>query len=112
MSEKSSRLNDEKGVALVIAPGRPQLRLVPVEPSRARWLAAATIAIASRGTIGNKYLNCWLENSQNRNIIAAIPAPIFASTGRSNFQSAQMRIGNPIKNATPKTPSKYRASSG
>ncbi len=26
------------GVALVLAPGHPQLRLVPVEPRRARWL--------------------------------------------------------------------------
>lgn len=34
-------------VALVIAPGHPQLRLVPVEPRRARWIAASAIAIVS-----------------------------------------------------------------
>jgi len=33
------------GVSLILAPGRPRLRLVPVEPGRARWLAAAAMAI-------------------------------------------------------------------
>jgi small-conductance mechanosensitive channel len=33
------------GVAIVLAPGHPQLRLVPVEPRRARWLAAAAMAV-------------------------------------------------------------------
>ena len=32
------------GVTLILAPGQPQLRLVPVEPRRARWLAAAAMA--------------------------------------------------------------------
>ena len=31
------------GVTLVLAPGHPRLRLVPVEPRRARWLAAAAM---------------------------------------------------------------------
>lgn len=31
-------------VGVVLAPGRPELRLVPVEPERARWLAATLIA--------------------------------------------------------------------
>jgi small-conductance mechanosensitive channel len=35
------------GVGLVLAPGHPQWRLVPVEPRRARWLAAAAIAVVS-----------------------------------------------------------------
>ncbi len=33
------------GVSLILAPGRPRLRLVPVDPGRARWLAAAAMAI-------------------------------------------------------------------
>ena len=33
------------GVSLVLAPGHPQLRLVPVEPRQARWLAAAAMGI-------------------------------------------------------------------
>jgi small-conductance mechanosensitive channel len=33
------------GVVLILAPGRPQLRLAPVEPREARWLAAAVMAI-------------------------------------------------------------------
>jgi len=32
-------------ISLVVAPGRPQLRLVPVEPRRARWLAAAAMGV-------------------------------------------------------------------
>jgi small-conductance mechanosensitive channel len=32
------------GVALVLAPGHPRLRLVPVEPRSTRWLAAAAMA--------------------------------------------------------------------
>jgi small-conductance mechanosensitive channel len=32
------------GIAVVLAPGRPRLRLVPVEQERARWLAAAVMA--------------------------------------------------------------------
>jgi small-conductance mechanosensitive channel len=32
------------GVSIVIAPGRPQLKLVPVEPGRACWLAATAMA--------------------------------------------------------------------
>ena len=31
-------------VSIVVAPGRPQLKLVPVEPGRARWLAATAMA--------------------------------------------------------------------
>jgi len=31
-------------VGVVLAPGRPELRLVPVEPGRARWLAATLVA--------------------------------------------------------------------
>ena len=31
-------------VAVTLSPGRPDLRLVPVEPSRSRWLAAAAMA--------------------------------------------------------------------
>ena len=33
------------GVAIVLAPGHPQRRLVPVEPRGARWLAAAAMAV-------------------------------------------------------------------
>jgi len=33
------------GVALVLAPGHAKLRLVPVEPGKTRWLAAAAIAV-------------------------------------------------------------------
>jgi small-conductance mechanosensitive channel len=33
------------GVSLILAPGRPRLRLVPVEARRARWLAVAAMAI-------------------------------------------------------------------
>ena len=33
------------GVTLLLAPGHPHLRLVPVEPRHARWLAAATMGI-------------------------------------------------------------------
>jgi small-conductance mechanosensitive channel len=33
------------GVTIVLAPGHPQRRLVPVEPRRARWLAAAAMAV-------------------------------------------------------------------
>jgi small-conductance mechanosensitive channel len=32
------------GIAVVLAPGRPRLRLVPVEQARARWLAASVMA--------------------------------------------------------------------
>jgi small-conductance mechanosensitive channel len=34
------------GVALILAPGQPRLRLVPVEPGKARWLAAAAMGAA------------------------------------------------------------------
>ena len=33
------------GVSLILAPGHPRLRLVPVEPGRTRWLAAAAMTI-------------------------------------------------------------------
>ena len=33
------------GVSLVLAPGHPELRLVPVEPRQSRWLAVAAMAI-------------------------------------------------------------------
>jgi small-conductance mechanosensitive channel len=33
------------GVSIVLAPGHPQWRLVPVEPRKARWLAAAAMAV-------------------------------------------------------------------
>lgn len=35
------------GVSLVLAPGHPELRLVPVEPRQSRWLAGAAMAIIS-----------------------------------------------------------------
>ena len=33
------------GVSIVLAPGHPQWRLVPVEPRKTRWLAAAAMAV-------------------------------------------------------------------
>jgi moderate conductance mechanosensitive channel len=39
-------------IALVLAPGHAQLRLVPVEPRRTRWLAAALMAIAMLLALG------------------------------------------------------------
>jgi small-conductance mechanosensitive channel len=39
-------------VAIVIAPGRPHLRLVPVEPRRARWLAAIAMTVVCLLALG------------------------------------------------------------
>src|SRR5438094_124633 len=64
--------------------------------------ADAAIAIAKAGRIGSKYRNCSLENSQKAYITPTIPERIFNSTGSSNFQSAHINNGSPIKNATPR----------
>jgi len=40
------------GVAVILAPGRPRLRLVPVVQSQARWLAAAVLAALALMALG------------------------------------------------------------
>ena len=74
--------------------------------------AESAVPIASTGKMGSRYLSCWLENSQKRYIVPATAAKIFASTGMSNFQSAQIKSGRPARNATPITPSKNSGCSG
>jgi small-conductance mechanosensitive channel len=41
------------GVAIVVAPGQPHRRLVPVEPRRTRWLAAAAMAVLCLLALGH-----------------------------------------------------------
>jgi len=49
-------------VSIILAPGRPQLRLVPVEPGRLRWLAATAIAALSLLALG-QFLPAILEGA-------------------------------------------------
>ena len=49
-------------VSIVIAPGRPQFKLVPVEPRRARWLAA-TVVVASSLLAFGQFVPTILERA-------------------------------------------------
>jgi len=49
-------------ISIVLAPGRPQLRLVPVEPARLRWLAATAMAALSLLALG-QFLPAILEGA-------------------------------------------------
>jgi len=49
-------------VGVILAPGRPELQLVPVEPARARWLAAALVAALTLLALG-RFLPAMIEQA-------------------------------------------------
>jgi len=59
-------------VGVVVAPGRPHLQLVPVDPAKARWLAAAAIAIACLLALGYFVPQVLERTAQARHVAGAI----------------------------------------
>lgn len=58
------------GVSIVLAPGRPALQLVPADPARARWLAAAAMSVLCLLALG-QFLPDILERATGARHAAA-----------------------------------------
>jgi|CXWL01.1.fsa_nt_gi small-conductance mechanosensitive channel len=83
------------GVNLVLAPGHPQLRLVPVKPRQARWLAAAAMAIVFLLALQGFAPELLERVADARHAAAALRLAIASLAGAVLIAAALLFIGRP-----------------
>ena len=89
-------------VSIVIAPGRPQLRLVPVARDKARWLAAALMAALSLLALGY-FVPPIVETgiAQARHVAAALRFTAYSASALLLFVAAFALFGRARGSAGP-----------
>ncbi len=101
-------------VVLVLAPGHPQLRLAPVEPRRARWLAAVAMTVVSLLALG-RFLPDLLERIAGASHAAgALRLAVATLTALLLLAAAMVFGGRPLRSepaahwlAPPRFPSSF-----
>ncbi|HUN67264.1 MAG TPA: hypothetical protein VMU46_00575, partial [Burkholderiales bacterium] len=82
-------------VMIVVAPGRAQLRLVPVEPLRARWLAALTMTVVCLLALGRFVPDLMERLSGARHAAGALRLAAMSATALLLFVAAFAFFGRP-----------------
>ena len=84
------------GISIVLAPRRPQLRLVPVKQKRARWLAAALMAVLALLAVG-RFLAPVLEGgaAQAPHVANALRLASFSAAALLLFVTVFAFFGRP-----------------
>ncbi len=85
------------GVSLILAPGRPRLRLVPVESRRARWLAAAAMAIVFLLSLEGFVPELLERVVDARHAAAAVRLAIASLTAALLIAAALLFIRRPVR---------------
>ena len=96
-------------VALVLAPGHPQLRLAPVAPRKSRWLAAAVMAIVLLIALG-RFVPDLLERigeapyvaSVRRFAVATLTAALLIAVAFAFIGRARLAAGAGPRRAPPR----------
>ena len=84
-------------VAIVLAPGRPRLKLVPVEPRRARWLAAAAMAVVLLLALAGFVPELLERIAEARHAAAALRLVIATLAALLLIAAAFAFIGRPLR---------------
>lgn len=87
------------GVAIILAPGRAQLRLAPVEPQRTRWLAAAVMTVVFLLALGCFVPELLERIAEARHAAAALRLIIATLTAVLLLVAAFAFIGRPLQAA-------------
>ena len=85
------------GVSVVLAPGRPQFRLVPVEPNRTRWLAAAAMLVAFLLALEGFVPELLERIAEASHAAAALRLAIATLTALLLIAAAFAFIGRPVR---------------
>ena len=86
-------------VALILAPGRPHLRLVPVEPRRTRWLAAAVMTVVLLLALGRFVPDLLERIAGARHAASALRLAVATLTALLLIVAAFAFIGRPPRAA-------------
>ena len=87
------------GVNLILAPGHPRLRLVPVDPGRTRWLAAAAMMIVFLLALQGFAPELLERVADARHAAAALRLAIASLTGVLLIAATLVFIGRPPRAA-------------
>jgi small-conductance mechanosensitive channel len=88
------------GLSVILAPGRPQLMLVPIEPGRARWIAAAAMAVAFLLALAAFVPELLERVAEAHHAAAALRLAIATLTALLLIATAFAFISRPIRAAT------------
>ena len=84
-------------VTIVVAPGRARLRLVPVEPRRARWLAAVAMAVVCLPALGRFIPDLMERVAGARHAAGAMRLIAVSATALLLLISAFAFFGRPVR---------------